>query len=70
MPRAMGLFRKAGFDALAVPVDYRTAGHGRDWRLNVNLPRGLELFDLAVHEWIGLAAYRLSGRTDAFLPGP
>lgn len=70
MPRAMGLFRKAGFDAVAAPVDFRTEGQGRDWRLNANLPRGLELFDLAVHEWIGLAAYRLSGRIESFFPAP
>lgn len=70
MPRAMGLFRKAGFDAVAAPVDFRTEGQGRDWRLNANLPRGLELFDLAVHEWIGLAAYRLSGRIETFFPAP
>jgi len=70
MPRAMGLFRKAGFDAVAAPVDYRTGGRDRDWRLNVNLPRGLELFDLAVHEWIGLAAYRFSGRIDTLFPQP
>ena len=70
MPRAMGLFRKAGFEAIAYPVDYRTVGGRRDWRLNANLPRGLELFDLAVHEWVGLVAYRLSGRIDSFFPGP
>jgi uncharacterized SAM-binding protein YcdF (DUF218 family) len=70
MPRAMGLFRKAGFNAIAYPVDYRTEGGSRDWRLNINLPRGLRLFDLAVHEWIGLVAYRLTGRTDAFFPAP
>jgi uncharacterized SAM-binding protein YcdF (DUF218 family) len=70
MPRAMGLFRKAGFAAIADPVDYRTEGGWRDWRLNVNLPHGLALFDLAAHEWVGLLAYRLSGRIDSFLPGP
>ena len=70
MPRAMGLFRKAGFAAIADPVDYRTEGGRRDWRLNVNLPHGLALFDLAAHEWVGLLAYRLSGRIDSFLPGP
>ncbi|THD44831.1 MAG: YdcF family protein [Bradyrhizobium sp.] len=70
MPRAMGLFRKAGFKAVAYPVDYRTAGGAAEWRLNVNLPRGLRLFDLAVHEWIGLVAYRLSGRIDDWFPAP
>ena len=70
MPRAMGLFRKAGFAAIADPVDYHTEGKRGDWRLNVNLPHGLVLFDLAVHEWIGLVAYRLSDRIDAFFPGP
>ena len=32
MPRAMGLFRKAGFAAIADPVDYRTEGGRSDWR--------------------------------------
>ncbi len=70
MPRAMGLFVKAGFSARAYPVDYRSLGGARDWRLNLEPARGLRLFDLAVHEWIGLIAYRVSGRIDAFLPGP
>ncbi len=33
MPRAMGLFRKAGFEVEAWPSDYRTAGPGDAWRL-------------------------------------
>jgi uncharacterized SAM-binding protein YcdF (DUF218 family) len=70
MPRAMALFRKAGFAAIADPVDYRSEGGRGDWRVNVSLPRGLALFDLAAHEWVGLLAYRLSGRIDAWFPGP
>jgi len=27
-------------------------------------------FDAAAHEWLGLLAYWLMGRTDALLPGP
>lgn len=70
MPRAMALFRKAGFSARAFPVDYRTLGDARDWRLNLDPSRGLRLFDLAVHEWIGLIAYRASGRIDDWFPRP
>jgi len=70
MPRAMGLFAKAGFSVRAFPVDYRSLGGGRDWRLNHDPARGLRLIDLAVHEWIGLLAYRLSGRIDALFPEP
>ena len=70
MPRAMGLFAKAGFSVRAYPVDYRSLGGGRDWRLNHDPARGLRLFDLAVHEWIGLIAYRLSGRIDDWFPRP
>jgi len=70
MPRAMGLFAKAGFSVRAYPVDYRSLGGGRDWRFNFEPARGLRLVDLAVHEWIGLIAYRLSGRIDDWFPGP
>jgi uncharacterized SAM-binding protein YcdF (DUF218 family) len=70
MPRAMGLFVKAGFAARAYPVDYRSLGGGRDWRMNLEPARGLRLFDLAIHEWIGLLAYRASGRIDDWFPGP
>lgn len=70
MPRAVGLFRKAGFSVRADPVDYRSLGGVRDWRLNIDPVRGLRLFDLAVHEWIGLLAYRASGRIADWFPAP
>jgi uncharacterized SAM-binding protein YcdF (DUF218 family) len=70
MPRAMGLFRKAGFNVVAYPVDYRSHGNAGDWRLNREPSRDLRLFDVAVHEWAGLLAYRLSGKTDALFPAP
>jgi uncharacterized SAM-binding protein YcdF (DUF218 family) len=70
MPRSMGLFVKAGFSVRADPVDYRSLSGARDWRLNLEPARGLRLLDLAVHEWIGLIAYRVSGRIDQWFPGP
>jgi uncharacterized SAM-binding protein YcdF (DUF218 family) len=69
MPRSMGLFRKAGFNVVADPVDYRTYGDG-DWRLNHQFSGGLALFDGAVHEWVGLIAYRAAGKIDALFPTP
>lgn len=70
MPRSMGIFRKAGFKVTAYPVDYETYGNGRDWQLpRLSLEEMMRL-DNAMHEWIGLSAYRLTGRTDAWFPAP
>jgi hypothetical protein len=66
----MGLFEKAGFSVRADPVDYRSFGDARDYLPNREPSHGLRLFELGVHEWIGLAAYRLAGKTDAWFPGP
>jgi uncharacterized SAM-binding protein YcdF (DUF218 family) len=68
MPRAVGCFRQVGFDALPYPVDYHT-GDGKDG-FGFSFLGGFGLFDLAWHEWLGLAAYRLLGRSDAFFPAP
>jgi uncharacterized SAM-binding protein YcdF (DUF218 family) len=70
MPRSMGLFRKAGFDVVAFPVDYRSEGGAGDWHFSSGPMRGLRIFDLAAHEWTGLFFYWLSGKTDALFPGP
>jgi uncharacterized SAM-binding protein YcdF (DUF218 family) len=67
MPRAVGCFRAAGFQVVADPVDYRWLGEAS---LGFDPVGGLEALDLAVHEYVGLASYRLMGRTDALWPGP
>ena len=69
MPRAVGAFRKAGFRVLPYPVDYTT---NRSAALDL-LPavvRKLDQLDHAVHEWLGLAGYRLLSCTDTLFPGP
>jgi uncharacterized SAM-binding protein YcdF (DUF218 family) len=60
MPRSMGLFARQGLDPLPVPTDYRLPGTwgGLAW---LPSPRGLAASDLAVHEYLGLAWYRLRG---------
>jgi uncharacterized SAM-binding protein YcdF (DUF218 family) len=70
MPRAMGIFRKAGFDVIAYPVDYRTRGSEDSLRFFERFPQGLMRVDLATNEWLGLLAYRLLGRIDTLFPGP
>jgi uncharacterized SAM-binding protein YcdF (DUF218 family) len=70
MPRAIAVFRAAGFPVEAYPVDYRTRGRNDAARLHESLPEGLEMTDHAIHEWAGLVIYRLTGRTAELLPGP
>lgn len=71
MPRSIGLFRKAGFAVEAYPVDWRV---GRDWTdvlaFTPIANDGLARTDLGLREWMGLVAYRLTGKIDTLLPGP
>jgi uncharacterized SAM-binding protein YcdF (DUF218 family) len=68
MPRAVACFRAAGFSMVPFPVDYRTRGLADLRRPVDSIADGLEALDLAAHEWIGLATYRLFGRTHELLP--
>ena len=83
MPRAMGVFEKAGFHPIAYPVAFRTLGGECDPpvafrtlggecdpRVIFDPAKNLQIFQFALHEWIGLAAYWASGRIDHLFPGP
>ena len=70
MPRSVGLFRKAGFAVEPYPVDWRVGGRDDLMTLSNVMVEGLVRTDLAVREWMGLIAYRLTGKIDEFLPGP
>lgn len=59
MPRAMGVFRHAGWNVTPWPVDYRTTAH--DSWFDFSLHAGPRLWSLALHEWLGIAAYRFAG---------
>jgi uncharacterized SAM-binding protein YcdF (DUF218 family) len=70
MPRAVGTFRGAGWTGIvAWPVDWRSLPGvpviGRQFA-----SEGLFLTDIGVKEWMGLAAYRFAGYTDALFPAP
>lgn len=67
MPRAMASFRAAGFEVVAYPVDFRSGG---DLTFDLDPAERLLSLDVAAHEWLGLAWYRLNGWTDTLLPQP
>lgn len=71
MPRAMGVFRKAGLSLEAYPVDFNSSGTVSDFiRPARRFAYSMNLADDTVKEWLGLIAYRLAGYTDTLLPGP
>ena len=69
MPRAVGCFRRVGFAVEAYPVAWHTGKRVGLSPADV-VSHGLGQLDSAVHEWLGLFAYRLTGRTSELLPGP
>jgi uncharacterized SAM-binding protein YcdF (DUF218 family) len=62
MPRAVGVFRAVGWEVVPYPVDFRTP---LDF---YSVFANLSLVDLAVKEYIGMVAYRLSGRSAEWFP--
>lgn len=57
MPRAIGSFRRAGFTVTPWPID--------------DIPKGYpRTFQVAQHEWLGLASYWLLGRSSSLFPAP
>lgn len=70
MPRAMGVFRKAGFNVVAWPVDFMTSGAGDATRAFAFVTHGLVTADVAAKEWLGLLAYWMTGRSSTLWPGP
>ena len=68
MPRAIGVFRKAGFPLEPYPVDWRTRGVEDALHPFASVSDGLRRTDTAVHEWVGLAVYWLTGRSSELFP--
>ncbi|MBV8591637.1 MAG: YdcF family protein [Acetobacteraceae bacterium] len=69
MPRAIGIFQRIGWPVLPWPVAYKS-GHSPSVWYDAAFGERLSQLDLAAHEWIGLIAYRLLGRTSALFPSP
>jgi uncharacterized SAM-binding protein YcdF (DUF218 family) len=69
MPRAIGVFRQAGFAIEAYPVAWQT-GLRPDFSPSLNIVGNLSRLDAAAYEWVGLAAYWLTGKSAALFPAP
>jgi hypothetical protein len=54
----MACMKAVGIDAVAYPVDRQTS----DLQFSPAFTENVERVDLALHEYVGIAWYRLSGR--------
>ncbi len=67
MPRALGSFCAAGWrNLIPYPVDYRGGDMFSAHQMGSRQPP--RQLNIGVKEWIGLLAYKLTGRTTAFFP--
>lgn len=62
MPRAIGSFRRVGWDVRAYPVHFIHS--------EVSIGARFGTLDLAVHEYLGLFFYWLTDKTESIFPGP
>ncbi len=67
MPRAVGVFEKLDWQVIPYPVDYYTY-KGETLGLTFNFAANLHGLSLACREWLGLAAYYVTGKTSALIP--
>jgi uncharacterized SAM-binding protein YcdF (DUF218 family) len=70
MPRSIGIFRQIGLDVMPWPVDYRTPTGAALFMPYNSISYGLHRFDFVVKEYIGLAAYWATGRSQSLFPHP
>ncbi|NQV69511.1 MAG: YdcF family protein [Pseudohongiella sp.] len=68
MPRSIGSFCAQQWALQPYPVDHYGM-KGDLWRLEFNFTNNLDILRMAIREWVGLVAYRVTGKTEQFLPG-
>jgi uncharacterized SAM-binding protein YcdF (DUF218 family) len=67
MPRSIGAFEGEGWDVIPVPVEYLYP-RGAEFELTFDPVRRFIALSRIVHEWIGLVAYRVLGRSKDLFP--
>ena len=61
MARAVGVFRKHGMEPIPAPTDYQLPQDPRHARWTTSAVH-LQASDLAIHEYLGLVWYRVTGK--------
>ncbi len=69
MPRAIALTQSNGWPVIPWPVDYQSIG-AKPAFVPRKISDSLSAAASAGHEWIGLLAYRMLGKTDRLWPAP
>ena len=67
MSRALGCFRKAGWNIYPAPTGYFTMGRYH-LRFLFSFDQQMHMLTLAAHEYVGLVSYWLMGRTSELWP--
>ena len=67
MPRSIGVFCRQQWKVQAYPVDHYSL-KGNLLRVEFRFSENLEILRIAAREWVGLLAYRISGKTDRLIP--
>ena len=67
MPRAVGVFRKAGWDIIPYPVDFRTSGEYY-MRINLSLWWGFMMWSISSYELLMNALSYFNGESYTLLP--
>jgi uncharacterized SAM-binding protein YcdF (DUF218 family) len=70
MPRSMGLFRKAGWEVIAYPVDYHVPKVVSWLNFGTSFAQGFLSWSTGIREIGGLSANYLAGRSDTWIPSP
>ncbi len=69
IPRAMGVFRKVGWNVTPAPADHTVVPDG-EWQPQFNLAVAFTTINEGLHEWLGLVAYYFSGKSNDLFPAP
>ncbi len=67
MPRSVGVFCRQQWKVLPYSVDHYSI-KDQLLRIQFSFSDNLEILRIATREWVGLIAYRLSGKTDRLMP--